>query len=128
MKKIETKKAPAAIGPYSQAVLAGSFLFVSGQIPLSPVSGKVEETTIEGQTRQVLDNLQAILEAAGLNFSHVVRCEIYLKEMQDFQVVNQLYAEKFSGPVQPARQTVQVAKLPLDVKIEISCIALAPGP
>ncbi len=123
MKKIETKKAPAAIGPYSQAVLAGSFLFVSGQIPLSPISGKVEENSIEGQTKQVLANLEAILEAAGLSFKHVVRCEIYLKDMQDFSVVNQLYGEKFCGPIQPARQTLQVAKLPLDVKIEISCIA-----
>jgi len=121
--KIETSNAPKAIGPYSQAVKAGPFLFVSGQIPIDPKTGKVEETSIEGQTRQVLANLEAILKAANLTFADVVRAEVFLKDMADFQTVNALYAEKFSGPILPARQAVQVAKLPLDVRVEISCIA-----
>jgi 2-iminobutanoate/2-iminopropanoate deaminase len=122
-KKIETEKAPKAIGPYSQAILAGDFLFISGQIPINPKTGKVEESTIEGQTAQVLANIKAILETLGLSFEHVVKTEIYLKDMQDFQVVNAIYAEKFSHPNKPARQTMQVGKLPLDVLLEISCIA-----
>lgn len=122
MRKIETDKAPKAIGPYSQAVLAGGFLFVSGQIPINPKTGKVDETTIEGQTKQVLTNIKAILEAAGLSFKNVVKTEIYLKDLQDFAVVNTLYGEVFCHEVKPARQTIQVARLPLDVLIEISCI------
>lgn len=123
LKKIETEKAPKAIGPYSQAILAGDFLFLSGQIPINPKTGKVEDSTIEGQTAQVLANLEAVLEAAGLSFEHVVKTEIYLKDMQDFQAVNTIYAEKFTSPNKPARQTMQVGKLPLDVRLEISCIA-----
>jgi len=122
--KIETENAPKAIGPYSQAVRAGNLVFVSGQLPINPKTGKVDESSIEGQTRQVLTNIQAILHATGLSFGHVVRTEIYLKDLQDFTLVNQLYAEAFTSSIQPARQTMQVAKLPLDVKIEISCIAV----
>lgn len=124
IKEIKTENAPEAIGPYSQAVKAGSFLFISGQIPINPKTGKVEEPLIEGQTRQVLSNIEHILKEVGLTFNDVVKCEVYLKEMQDFQVMNNIYAEKFSGPVKPARQAMQVTKLPLDVRIEISCIAL----
>ncbi len=123
MIKIETENAPKAIGPYSQAIRAGQLLFVSGQIPLNPKTGKVNETSIEGQTRQVLANLKAILEAAGCGLSDVVRAEVYLKDLQDFAAMNQIYAEYFSFSIQPARQAMQVAKLPLDVRIEISCIA-----
>lgn len=124
MKKIETEKAPKAIGPYSQAIVAGQFVFVSGQLPINPTSGKIIETTIEGQTKQVLANIEAILHAAGLSFAHVVKTEIYLKDLENFHKVNALYAEKFSHPIKPARQTMQVARLPLDSLIEISCIAL----
>jgi 2-iminobutanoate/2-iminopropanoate deaminase len=123
MQKIETQNAPKAIGPYSQAVRAGDFLFLSGQIPIDPATGKVNEATIEWQTSQVLANIEAVLDEAGLTLEDVVRVEIYLKDISDFQIVNSIYAEKFSHSIKPARQTMQVAKLPLDVRIEISCIA-----
>jgi 2-iminobutanoate/2-iminopropanoate deaminase len=123
MIKIETENAPKAIGPYSQAVRAGQLLFISGQLPINPRTGKVEEASIEGQTGQVLANIKAILEAAGCGFDDVVRAEVYLKDLQDFAAMNQIYAEHFSSDVKPARQAMQVAKLPLDVRIEISCIA-----
>ena len=123
MKKIDTKDAPQAIGPYSQAVACGDFLFVSGQIPINPASGKVEETTIEGQTKQVLANIDAILRAAGTTKDRVVRAEIYLKDLSHFATVNTLYADYFSSPIKPARHAFQVSKLPLDVLIEITCIA-----
>ena len=123
MKKIDTKNAPQAIGPYSQAILSNGFLFVSGQIPINPQSGKVEESSIEGQTKQVFANIEAILEAAGTTKDHIVRAEVYLKDLSHFPVMNQIYAEFFTGPIKPARQAMQVAKLPLDVLIEISCIA-----
>jgi 2-iminobutanoate/2-iminopropanoate deaminase len=121
--KIDTKDAPAAIGPYSQAVLAPPFLFVSGQIPIDPKTGALAADTIEDQTQQVLANIEAILKAAGLDFADVVKTEVYLKDMQDFAAMNALYAEAFRGPVLPARQAMQVAKLPRDVRVEISCIA-----
>jgi 2-iminobutanoate/2-iminopropanoate deaminase len=124
MDKIETSDAPKAIGPYSQAIRAGDFLFVSGQIPIDPRTGKIDATTIEAQTAQVLHNIEAILRAAHCDWSHVVKTEIYLQDLQDFQVVNMLYAEKFVGNVHPARQTVQVAKLPMNARLEISCIAM----
>jgi 2-iminobutanoate/2-iminopropanoate deaminase len=126
IKKVETENAPKAIGPYSQAVVAGNFLFISGQIPIDPQTGEVVERTIQVQTKQVLDNIKAILEAQGLSFEHVVRAEIYLKDLNDFKEVNAIYGERFPHPVKPARQTMQVAKLPLDVLIEISCIAYIP--
>lgn len=123
MFKIETENAPKAIGPYSQAVRAGQLLFVSGQLPINPATGKVEEVSIEGQTRQVLANIKAILAAASCGFEDVVRAEVYLKDLQDFAAMNKIYAESFTSEVQPARQAMQVAKLPLDVRVEISCIA-----
>lgn len=123
-KKIETEKAPKAIGPYSQAVGSESFLFVSGQIPIDPKTGEIVETTIEGQTRQVLANIEAILQADGLGFEHVIKAEIYVKEMNDFQVINAIYGEKFCHSIKPARQLMQVARLPKDSLIEISCIAI----
>lgn|SRR3569832_2213187 len=124
IKKIATDHAPKAVGPYSQAVQAGGFLFLAGQIPLNPLSGKVEETTIEGQTRQVFLNIEAILKAAGLTFDDVVRSEVFLKDLDHFTVMNEIYAQFFTGAVKPARHTVQVAKLPLDVLIEVTCTAI----
>ena len=123
MIKIETANAPSPIGPYSQAIRAGQCLFVSGQIPINPSTGKVDETSIEGQTRQVLSNIQAILAAAGCGFEDVVKTEVYLKDLQDLDAVNKVYATSFSDEIKPARQAFQVSRLPLDVKIEISCIA-----
>lgn len=121
--KVETDNAPQAIGPYSQAIIAGDFLYISGQIPIDPKTGILSGSTIEAQTDQVLNNLEAILHAAGLCFEHVVKTEIYLKDMQDFATVNAQYANRFSHAIKPARQTMQVAKLPMDALIEISCIA-----
>ena len=122
--EIKTEQAPKAIGPYSQAVAFERLVFVSGQIAIDPKSGTIVEHTIQSQTRQVLENIEAILKADGLTLEHVVKAEIYLKDLSDFQIVNTLYAEKFSHPIKPARQVVQVAKLPLDGLIEISCIAV----
>ncbi len=125
VKKIETENAPKAIGPYSQAILAGGFLFLSGQIPINPKTGKVDDNTIEGQTRQVFANIDAILKAAGLGFEDVVRAEVFLKDLADFQTVNGIYAEFFPQSAKPARHAFQVGKLPLDVRIEITCTAVA---
>ncbi len=123
MKKIQTEHAPAAIGPYSQAVEAAGLLFVSGQIPLDPKTGKLVEATIEAQTRQVLANIEAVLHAAGLSWKNVVKTEVFMKDLQQFKEMNALYAEKFPHEIKPARQTIQAARLPMDVLIEISCIA-----
>ncbi len=124
IKKIETPKAPKAIGPYSQAIVTENLVFVSGQIPIDPTVGKIVEESIQGQTKQVLDNIEAILQAAGLHFEDVVKTEIYLTNMDDFSLVNAVYAQRFSHPIQPARQTMQVSKLPLGALVEISCIAV----
>ncbi len=117
--------APKAVGPYSQAVMAKPFLFISGQIPLDPETSKITDQTIQGQTIRVFKNLEAILHAAGLTFKEVVRVDVFLKNMDDFQAMNAIYAEQFNHPLKPARQTVQVSKLPMDALIEISCIAFA---
>lgn len=121
--KIETEKAPKAIGPYSQAVRAGDLLFISGQLPINPRTGELVSPTIQAQTRQVLDNVAAILTAAGLSWKHVVKTEVFLKDLQDFKEMNTLYAECFSHEIKPARQAFQAARLPMDALIEISCIA-----
>lgn len=123
MKKISTDKAPAAIGPYSQAIEANGFIFVSGQIPIDPATSEIVEDDIQIQTRRVLDNLGAILESADSDFSKVVKVEVFLSDINDFATVNEIYAEYFSTDPQPARQAVEVANLPKFVKIEISCIA-----
>jgi 2-iminobutanoate/2-iminopropanoate deaminase len=115
---ISTPDAPAAIGPYSQAIRAGDFLFVSGQIPLDPSSGQLVDGGITEQTHRVLKNLDAILRAAGTSFSHVVKTTVYLADMAEFATVNAIYAEYFPAPA-PARATVQAARLPRDVKVEI---------
>jgi len=123
MKKvISTKNAPAAIGPYSQAMEAGGMVFISGQVPINPASSKVEETSIEGQAKQVMENLKAILTEAGLSFDNVIKSTILLQDLEDFGTVNEIYGSYLSEPY-PARATFQVARLPLDVKIEIEMIA-----
>ena len=125
MKKIiQIPGAPAPIGPYSQAVLVNNTLYVSGQIPLNPMNGNLEVESVEIATHRVLKNMKSLIEEAGMTLSNVVKCSIFLKNMDDFSIVNSVYATYFSENP-PARETVQVAKLPLDVPIEISCIAIA---
>ena len=121
---IETERAPQAIGPYSQAIRANGLLFLSGQIPLDPATMEVVGGGIEAQTRQVLANLRAVLEAAGSGLDQVVRTTIFLSDLGDFATVNAIYAETF-GATRPARSTIQAARLPRDVQIEIDAIALA---
>lgn len=126
IKKIETENAPKAIGPYSQAVVSGKTIYVSGQLPIDPKTGKFPEGDIRVLTRQVLSNLENILHTAGTSLEHVVRADIFLKDLNDFAAVNEEYGKKFHYPVKPARQTIQVARLPLDAPVEISCIAIIP--
>lgn len=120
---IFTQKAPAAMGPYSQAVKAGEFIFVSGQIPIEPSTGKLVGGTIEEQTSRALENIKTILEAAGSSLDKVVKASISIKDMGDFQVINKIYGQYFTKDP-PARACVQVAKLPLGAKLEIEVIAL----
>jgi len=119
---VSTDAAPKAIGPYSQAVRSGSLVFVSGQIPLDPATGVMEDGDIAAQTHRVFANLRAILEAAGTSLDHVVRATVYLADMNDFAVVNEVYGTYFSAPA-PARATVQAARLPKDARVEIDVIA-----
>jgi len=124
MKKIiHTNEAPAAVGPYSQAVEAGNFLFVSGQIPIIPETGKILEGDIREQTGQVLKNIGAVLRAAGLDYGHVVKCTCFLVDIDDFKAMNEVYATFFTTEP-PARAAYQVCKLPLGAKIEIDAIAI----
>jgi 2-iminobutanoate/2-iminopropanoate deaminase len=120
---VATERAPGAIGPYSQAIRAGDFVFCSGQIPLDPKTQALIEGDVAAQTRQVMDNLQAVLEAAGASFAEVVKTTIYLKDMSDFAAVNQVYGERFEKNP-PARATVEVARLPKDARVEIDAIAI----
>ena len=119
---ISTEAAPKAIGPYSQAIRAGSLLFVSGQIPLDPATGAMVDGDVAAQTHRVFANLNAILEAAGASLENVVRSTVYLADMNDFAVVNGVYGTYFSSPA-PARATVQAARLPKDARVEIDVIA-----
>jgi len=119
---VSSPNAPAAIGPYSQAIKAGTLLFLSGQIPLDPASGQLVSGGIEPQTRQVFANIGAILNAAGLSFDNVLSATVYVADMNDFAKVNEIYATYFSSPA-PARATVQVARLPKDSLVEIQVIA-----
>ena len=119
---LSTPNAPAAIGPYSQAIRAGDFLFVSGQIPLDPATGTLIQGDIAEQTHRVLRNLAAILEAAGASFQHVVKTTVYLADMSEFAAMNEIYGTYFPAPA-PARATVQAARLPRDVRVEIDLIA-----
>jgi 2-iminobutanoate/2-iminopropanoate deaminase len=127
VQKIETNAAPAAIGPYSQAIQAGGVLFLSGQIPLDPATGTIVAGGIEAQTRQVLANLRAVLQAAGLDFANLVKTTIFLVDLNDFAVVNGIYGECFAGAVPPARATVQVVALPKGALVEIEGIAVEGG-
>ncbi len=122
-KTITTKEAPEAIGPYSQAVCANGFVFISGQIPLDAKTGQIITGDIKKQTRVVLENAKAILLAAGSSFLQVVKTTVYLKSMNDFAAMNEIYAEYFSESL-PARATVEVSRLPKDVAIEIDVIAI----
>lgn len=119
---VSTAAAPAAIGPYSQAIKTGQLLFLSGQIPLDPATGALVPGGIDAQTRQVFANIAAILEAAGASFDHVVSATVYVADMNDFAKVNEIYATYFSAPA-PARATVQVARLPKDALVEIQVVA-----
>jgi 2-iminobutanoate/2-iminopropanoate deaminase len=121
-KVIQTEKAPKAIGPYSQATQAGNFLFLSGQIPIDPKTGELVKGDIRKETQQVLENIKGILESQGLGMENVVKSTIFLKDIANFNQVNEVYATYFpSSP--PARSTVEVAKLPRDADIEIEAIA-----
>ena len=119
---ISTPAAPQAIGPYSQAVTAGGFLFASGQIPLDPATGQVVEGDVRAQAHQAMRNLAEVLRAGGASLDHVVRTTIFLADMNDFGAVNEVYGSYFSAPA-PARATVQVARLPRDVRVEIDAVA-----
>jgi 2-iminobutanoate/2-iminopropanoate deaminase len=122
VKSLRSEQAPEPIGPYSQAIQAGDFIFTSGQIAINPRTGAIDSADVAAQTRQVLDNLTAVLQAAGLNLAQVIKTTIFLKDMNDFPRVNEIYALYFRD-VLPARSTVQVARLPKDALIEIECIA-----
>lgn len=122
MKYVESKQAPAPIGPYSQAVEINGFVFLSGQIALSPATGLIVSGKVEEQVTQVIKNITAVLETAGLNISNIVKTTIFLKDMNDFAKVNEVYGSYFSDS-KPARSTVEVSRLPKDVLVEIECIA-----
>jgi 2-iminobutanoate/2-iminopropanoate deaminase len=120
---VYSANAPEPIGPYSQAIQAGNLVFISGQIAIQRSSGNMITTNIEDETQQVMQNLDAILKAAGLDFSHVVKTTIFLKDMTNFPKVNEIYGQYFASQP-PARETVEVSRLPKDVNVEISCIAI----
>jgi 2-iminobutanoate/2-iminopropanoate deaminase len=122
-KALQIPNAPAPIGPYSQAILANGMLFISGQCPINPKTGLLEMETIESATHLVMSNIEKLLHAAEMDFTHIVKCSIFLKDLSDFQKVNAVYATYFNT-IPPARETVEVARLPLDSSIEISCIAM----
>ena len=123
IKAIHTDSAPAAVGPYSQAIEANGMVFCSGQIPLDPVTGELVDGDISVTTRRVLENLKAVLEEAGLTFNNVVKCEVFLADMGDFAAMNAVYSEYFTEN-KPARQAIEAAALPKGVNVEISCIAV----
>jgi 2-iminobutanoate/2-iminopropanoate deaminase len=125
--EVRTDAAPAPVGPYSQAVVHGGLVYASGQIPLVPETGKIVEGDVEVQTRQVLDNLRAVLRAAGSGFEHALKVTIFLADIADFPRVNALYAKAFTGDPAPARATVQVAALPLAALVEMDAVARIPG-
>jgi 2-iminobutanoate/2-iminopropanoate deaminase len=125
MKKIIfTENAPAPIGPYNQAVLYGNTLYTSGQIAINPTTGELVTTTIETETEQVMQNMKAVLEAAGMTFDNVVKTTIFIMDMNDFAKINTVYGSYFNETIAPARETVQVACLPKNVNVEISMIAI----
>lgn len=120
---VSSEHAPQALGPYSQALKAGGFVWCSGQIPINPATQKIDAVTIEDQTRQVIQNLKAVLEKAGSSLSKVVKTTVFIQDMNDFSALNGVYAEMF-GAARPARSCVEVARLPKDVKVEIECVAV----
>lgn len=121
--KLETNEAPLIPGPYSQGISADGVVYVSGQLPVDPKTGKLVEADIKSQTTRVLLNMKAVLEAADLGLDRVVRCEVFLKNISDFSAMNEVYASFFDKQPMPARQAFQVGALPLDAMVEISCIA-----
>jgi 2-iminobutanoate/2-iminopropanoate deaminase len=123
MKTVQTASAPAAIGPYSQAIVHGGLVFCSGQVAIDPATGQVVEGGIEAETRQVFRNVEAVLAAAGSSLSQVVKATVFLKSMDDFAPMNAIYAERF-GSHRPARSTVEVSRLPKDVRVEIEVVAV----
>lgn len=123
--KIATPDAPQAIGPYSQAIVAGGLVHCSGQIAFDPKSMAIVTGDVSAQTERVLQNLTAVLKAAGTDLSRVVKCTVFLKSMNDFAAMNAVYGKHFTGDTPPARSTVEVARLPKDVLVEIDCVALA---
>jgi 2-iminobutanoate/2-iminopropanoate deaminase len=123
IRKIEAKEAPGAVGPYSQGTYIEGFIFVSGQLPDDPKTGQIVERDIKSQTNRVTENLRAVLKAGGSDLNKAVHCDVFLKDMNDFEEMNDVYTSKFITDPKPARQTVQVGRLPPDVMIEISCIA-----
>ena len=120
---INTKNAPSPVGPYNQSVKAGNMLFVSGQIAIVPATGKIEHSNIQAETHQVMKNLQAILTEAGLTFEDVVKCSVFVSDMNDYGAINEVYATYFNETTAPARELVEVANLPKFVNVEISVIA-----
>ncbi|MDO7613236.1 MAG: RidA family protein [Crocinitomicaceae bacterium] len=122
-KAIQIEDAPSPVGSYSQAILQGNLLFISGQIPLNPKTGQIEQANIQEATNRVMLNIKALIESAGMQMNQIVKCSIFLKDLGDFSTVNEIYSSYFND-VYPARETVEVSKLPLDVTIEISCIAV----
>ena len=125
--RIATEHAPAAVGPYSQAVEAGGTVYVSGQVPLVPATGQLVDGGIQAQAEQALRNVGAILEAAGLGYADVVKTTVLLADIADFAAVNEVYARFFTGPVLPARAAFQVVALPLGAGVEIEAVAVRPG-
>ncbi len=125
IRAVQTDAAPRAIGPYSQAVIANGFVFCSGQIPLDPETGAVVEGDVRAQTGRVMKNLAAVLAASGASFDRVVKTTIFLKDLSDFAAVNEVYGGYFTGAV-PARATVEVSRLPRDVRVEIDMVAALP--
>jgi 2-iminobutanoate/2-iminopropanoate deaminase len=123
---VATGAAPAAIGPYSQAIVANGFVFTSGQIPLDPASGELVEGDVRVQTERVMRNLEAVLTAAGTSFARVVKSTCFLADLADFPAFNEVYAGFFSGEAPPARSTVQVAALPRGALVEVECVAVVP--
>ncbi|MDY1591409.1 MAG: Rid family detoxifying hydrolase [Methanofastidiosum sp.] len=121
-KRLESKKAPAPVGPYSQAVVAGEFVYVSGQIPLL-LSGELIQNNIEKATDIVIDNIEAILKEENLSLEDIVKSEIFLKDLSNFEKFNRIYEKRFAASIKPARVTIEVPKLPKNADIEISCIA-----
>jgi len=122
-REVKTENVPAPVGPYSQAVIAGGFVFCSGQIALDPRTGTIVGNDLESETKQVMENLKAVLESAGSSFDRVVKTTIFLKNMDDFARVNEVYGRYF-GEIPPARSTIEVVKLPKGASVEIDCLAL----